>query len=164
MIVRVHIKMLYQEVIKKLNNKITKRIRDPTTLILKRSFLFCLKNLSIQTYQSTRKEDNMNLLIDFYNILHLQNILELLQYNDIFDNGRRIFMALLSGLRKVAPGAGGACLAIGAYFWMFGGETGKQTAKNGGLEQPLLLQLFLEQMQSFHGYKQMLNSNLHYSA
>ena len=25
-------------------------------------------------------------------------------------------MALLSGLRKVAPGAGGACLAIGAYF------------------------------------------------
>ena len=44
MIVRVHIKMLYQEVIKKLNNKITKRIRDPTTLILKRSFLFCLKN------------------------------------------------------------------------------------------------------------------------
>ena len=58
----------------------------------------------------------MNLLIDFYNILHLQNILELLQYNDIFDNGRRIFMALLSGLRKVAPGAGGACLAIGAYF------------------------------------------------
>ena len=71
----------------------------------------------------------MNLLIDFYNILHLQNILELLQYNDIFDNGRRIFMALLSVLRKVAPGAGGACLAIGAYFWMFGGETGKQTAK-----------------------------------
>ena len=103
MIVRVHIKMLYQEVIKKLNNKITKRIRDPTTLILKRSFYFVLKNLSIQTYQSTRKEDNMNLLIDFYNILHLQNILELLQYNDIFDNGRRIFMALLSGLRKVAP-------------------------------------------------------------
>ena len=40
MIVRVHIKMLYQEVIKKLNNKITKRIRDPTTLILKRSFYF----------------------------------------------------------------------------------------------------------------------------
>ena len=74
----------------------------------------------------------MNLLIDFYNILHLQNILELLQYNDIFDNGRRIFMALLSGLRKVAPGAGGACLAIGAYFWMFGGETGKQTAKMVG--------------------------------
>ena len=106
----------------------------------------------------------MNLLIDFYNILHLQNILELLQYNDIFDNGRRIFMALLSGLRKVAPGAGGACLAIGAYFGCSVEKRASKQLKNGGLEQPLLLQLFLEQMQSFHGYKQMLNSNLHYSA
>ena len=106
----------------------------------------------------------MNLLIDFYNILHLQNILELLQYNDIFDNGRRIFMALLSGLRKVAPGAGGACLAIGAYFWMFGGETGKQTAKKWWVGTAVAIAVILEQMQSFHGYKQMLNSNLHYSA
>ena len=58
-------------------------------------------------------------------------------------------MALLSGLRKSGSGAGGACLAIGAYFWMFGGETGKQTAKNGGLEQPLLLQLFWNRCNHF---------------
>ena len=71
----------------------------------------------------------MNILFDLYNILHLQSILEMFQYNDIFDNARRIFMALLTGLRKVAPAAGAVCLGIGAYFWMFGGESGKQTAK-----------------------------------
>ena len=48
MIVRVHIKMLYQEVIKKLNNKITKRIRDPTTLILKKA-VFILFEKSFNT-------------------------------------------------------------------------------------------------------------------
>lgn len=48
MIVRVHIKMLYQEVIKKLNNKITKRIRDPTTLILKK-VVFILFEKSFNT-------------------------------------------------------------------------------------------------------------------
>ena len=38
--------MLYQEVIKKLNNKITKRIRDPTTLILKGRFILFEKSFN----------------------------------------------------------------------------------------------------------------------
>ena len=70
----------------------------------------------------------MNLLIDFYNILHLQNILELLQYNDIFDNGRRIlwhyYLAYVKWL-----GRWWCLFSNRSLFWMFGGETGKQTAK-----------------------------------
>ena len=43
---------------------------------------------------------------------------------------------------------------------MFGGETGKQTAKKWWVGTAVAIAVILEQMQSFHGYKQMLNSAL----
>ncbi|MCG1169228.1 pilin [Staphylococcus epidermidis] len=71
----------------------------------------------------------MNHLTDLIFYLHLNNILEIFQYNDVFENAKNIFNRILEGLKIVAPVAGAVCLAIGAYFWMFAGEAGKQTAK-----------------------------------
>lgn len=68
-------------------------------------------------------------LLSTFCLVHLHSIIELLHYNDIFSSTANIFNSIVHGMRVVAPAADAICLVIGGYFWMFGGEAGKQTAK-----------------------------------
>lgn len=71
--------------------------------------------------------------VALFNYLHLDGLLEsmmhYLQMHDIFTNLGSMFKRVLRGLKKVAVPGGFIGVAIGGYYYIFGGEQGKHKAK-----------------------------------